>query len=119
LYATFTSDNVDGVAFAQVSTHGVKYDGVASDAVAIEGVIPAQKLHASFRGSDGESIKEWDVLTQAWQECLLALADDFAAGNCSIHPKYADDAKGQMAVLTRVFDLPATGLDEEGGNGQN
>jgi ATP-dependent helicase/nuclease subunit B len=119
LYATFTSDNVDGVAFAQVSTHGVKYDGVASDSVAIEGVISAQKLHASFRGSDGESIKEWDVLIQAWQECLLALADDFAAGNCSINPKHADDAKGQMAVLTRVFDLPATGLDEEGGNGQN
>jgi hypothetical protein len=24
-----------------------------------------------------------------------------------------------MAVLTRVFDLPATGVEEEGGNGQD
>jgi hypothetical protein len=24
-----------------------------------------------------------------------------------------------MAVLTRVFDLPSTGVEEEGGNGQD
>lgn len=117
LYATFTGENVNGVAFVQVSAHGVKYDGVANDSVDIEGVIPTQKLHASFRDSAGESIKEWDALTSAWRECLLGLADDFAAGNCGINPRHADDAKGQMAVLTRVFDLPATGVEEDGGNG--
>jgi RecB family exonuclease len=115
LYATFTGMEIAGIAFAQLSAQDVKYEGLADDAVAVEGILqPAgMRTQSKFTDSSGAKIETWGELTQAWRECLLGLAEGFAAGDCSINPKQSAKAEGQFAVLTRVYDLP--GVDV-GGN---
>jgi ATP-dependent helicase/nuclease subunit B len=117
LYATFTGTDIKGVAFAQLSAHEVKFDGVADDTVLIEGVVDPATMRSKFKDADGEKIESWDELASAWHLCLLALAKDFAAGNCSINPRKSDLAEGQMAVLTRIYDLPGIDTGEEGADG--
>ncbi len=115
LYATFTGKPVNGVAFAQISAHSVKYDGLADATVEIEGVVLPGKLRKKFTDLDGANIDDWEALTAAWRLCLLELADGFAAGDCRINPKQSALAEGQFAVLTRVYELSAVVSGESDG----
>jgi probable DNA repair protein len=117
LYATYTGKDIKGVTFAQLSAHEVKYEGLADESVRISGVISPAELKQKFRDDKGDKIEAWDKLTAAWRVLLLELAKDFAEGNCSINPRRSADAEGQMAVLTRVYDLPGVDVGGEAGDG--
>jgi len=117
LYATFGGENIDGVAFAQLSVQDVKYEGLADESVALDGVIEPDSLkgQARFKNAAGEVVENWLELKEEWQRSLLELAESFAAGECSINPRKADKAEGQFAVLTRVYDLPGAAEDSDDG----
>ncbi len=63
-------------------------------------------------GGDGEIIDSWEVLLLAWDEALLLLAKDFARGDFSIDPENPNEARGQLAPLTRIYELDALAEDE-------
>jgi hypothetical protein len=117
LYATFMDAEVSGVAFAQLSAHGVRYEGLAAESVEIDGLVTPANMRGGFRDADGEKIVDWEALADAWRVCVLELAQEFADGDCSINPRQAAAAEGQLAVLTRVHELPGVVLGEEGGDG--
>jgi ATP-dependent helicase/nuclease subunit B len=117
LYATYTGDDIKGVAFAQLSAHEVKYEGIAEGSVQIEGVVDPADMRSKLKDVEGNKLESWDELVEAWSSCLLTLAEDFAAGNCIINPRQSALAEGQMAVLTRVYDLPDIDTGEVDGDG--
>ncbi len=106
LYATFTECDADGVAFAQISVHDVKLEGLGNESIAVDGIELPGALHSKFTDADGDRILDWEPLKDAWRECLLKLAQSFASGDCRINPKHSGEAEGQFAVLTRVYELP-------------
>jgi len=109
LYATFTGDDPAGVAFAQVSAHGVGYDGIGEQSIAIRGIETPDRTRTYLHDLDGNKLEDWAALTAAWRSVIVGLAEQFANGDCSINPKRPDDAAGQLAVLSRIYDLPGTG----------
>jgi probable DNA repair protein len=116
LYATFTEPKIDAVAFAQIAAKGVHFDGLGSNNAVIPGVDDPADKPLRFLDSDGEKIVAWDTLKDEWKKCLLELAEGFAAGNCAINPRYPKLAEGQLAVLSRIYELPA-GDEGDGGSG--
>ncbi len=117
VYATFVGKPVSGIAFAQISAHDVKYDGIADSAIEIDGLVSVDKLRHKFTDGDGKKIESWDALMGAWRDCLLSLAHEFTQGDCSINPRHSEDAEGQFAVLTRVYELPGFDTDEDENHG--
>ena len=108
LYVTGVVPEAAGIAFAQVSSRGVGYDGVGRPETGIPGMRSPgtrNRIEVKFQypGST-EVIKSWDELRKVWATQLIELAEEFAAGDFRFDPLNPDSARGQFAVLSRVFD---------------
>ena len=73
LYALQDPLHVRGLAFAQIRTQSVKFNGITAQAGQLPGVKP--------------SPTEWSVLVEQWQSALTTLADNFCAGEAAVTPK--------------------------------
>lgn len=73
LYALHDAERVRGLAFAQIRTQTVKFNGITSEA----GVLPKVKA----------SPIPWETLLEQWEINLTALADDFFNGYAAVDPK--------------------------------
>ncbi len=108
LYVTAVAPDAAAVAFAQVSTLGIGYDGVGSGEILLDGLrTPGTQQRTQVRYQyphTDEVIESWGALTRIWGEVLAKLAADFAAGDYRFDPRNPDSARGQYAVLSRVFD---------------
>lgn len=85
------------VAYVRLSEDGIKIDGIAGDDTGIDGIRTVSKL---TRGR----LESWPELVAEWQAALVALAEEFAAGACSIDAGAPELAAGPYAPLTRVYD---------------
>ncbi|MDX8384320.1 MAG: PD-(D/E)XK nuclease family protein, partial [Ghiorsea sp.] len=70
---------VDGVAFAQVRSFDLSFQGFAQ----AKGALPNIK---AFKGKKDQP-QDWHELSCQWQEVLDRLADEFLAGNADVAPK--------------------------------
>ena len=95
------------VAFAQLSVHGIQYDGVGEGDTGarytLSGHPPVIEVRYQFPPND-TVINSWDELRNAWAELLLSLAQQFAAGDYRLDPHNPASARGQFAVFSRIFD---------------
>jgi len=116
LYVTRLADKPSAIVFAQLSAHGAAFAGVGNGEVSVAGVAEPGSGRGRVRyrktGGDGEIIDSWEVLLLAWDEALLRLAKDFARGDFSIDPENPNEARGQLAPLTRIYELDALAEDE-------
>lgn len=115
LYATRAASNPAAIAFAQISAQGVKLEGVGNGDDPVPGIkTPGSKRDKqSYKPpGDHEVIESWDVLLSVWDELLVNLATEFAAGDFRIDPANPRVARGQYAPLTRIYELEL--LDDAG-----
>jgi len=117
LYVSCVVPDAVGVAFAQLSSRGIGYDGVGEEALGIPGMrSPGRRsvieVKYQYPYSD-EVIESWDDLRQAWDKQLTALAGQFAGGDFRLDPRNPDSARGQFAVLSRIYDSGIGVLEEE------
>jgi len=108
VYATFVAPDAVAIAFAQVSSRGIGYDGVGSGDISLEGLrspgrrnVVEVKYHYPYTR---DVIESWGELRRAWSEVLQRLASDFAAGDFRLDPRNPDSAREQFAVLSRIYD---------------
>lgn len=108
LYVTAIVPDAVAVAFAQISVQGIAYDGVGQPSTGIDGIRSPGKRHSVEvryqypRSSD--IIGSWDELRSEWKQLLEQLAVQFARGDFRFDPLNPDSARGQFAVLSRVYD---------------
>jgi len=108
LYATAVVEDIAAIAFAQVATVNVGYDGVGRPDTGVPGVrTPGPKTRVQVRyqqAGTGELIESWEELQRQWIDVLDQLAVDFAAGDFRLDPRNPNSARGQFAVLSRLYD---------------
>ncbi len=119
MYVTAVVPDAAAVAFAQISVQAIGYDGVGlADEAGIAGLrSPASKGQArvSFQyPRTADVIESWDELRSAWADVLLQLAEEFAGGDFRYDPRNPDSARGQVAVLSRIFDAGPVLESDEG-----
>jgi hypothetical protein len=111
LYATRLATRPAAIAFAQLSAHGAVFAGVGNGEASAAGVGEPGSGRGQVRyrrmAGDGDIIDSWEVLLAAWDEVLLRLAEDFASGDFSVDPENPNEARGQLAPLTRIYELDA------------
>lgn len=73
LYALHDSRRVKGLAFAQIRSQNVKFNGITAEV----GVLPNVK----------PSSTPWENLLEQWENNLTALANDFCSGQSQVDPK--------------------------------
>jgi probable DNA repair protein len=116
LYVTAIVPDADAVSFAQVSVHGVRFDGVGSGESGVEGIrSPGRQARVQVKYQQPHTdklIESWDELRHVWAELLVELADKFVAGDFRLDPRNPESARGQFAVLSRVYD-EGSGLLED------
>ena len=62
-------------------------------------------MQVRFQSAEnGELIESWDELRQEWAQVIEELAAAFAAGDFRLDPRNPDSARGQFAVLSRLYD---------------
>ena len=117
LYVSTLAPFAAGVAFAQLSPHGIGYDGVGQPDLDIPGMRSPgtrQRTEVRFTRPDTDTVIEsWDELREVWHARLEALAFDFAAGDFRLDPRNPQSGRGQFAVLTRLFDGGLALADED------
>jgi hypothetical protein len=105
-----------GIVFAQISAHGVGYDGVGKGEVELQGLRePGPKrgqVRFQYPHTD-QVIESWDELRTVWSVLLTDLAEQFAAGDFRLDPRNPDSARGQFAVLSRIYDAGIGMLEED------
>ena len=94
-----------GIAVMVLNQDGVKLTGVGAENTGISGI----KTAAEFTG---ESTATWEGLLGEWKVNLLALANEFAAGDCRINGLDIKLADGGFAMLTRIHDRSAANNSE-------
>ncbi len=119
LYVTAVVPDAAAIAFAQISVQAIGYDGVGlADESGIAGLrSPSSKGPAKivFQYPRTEDVIEsWDELREAWAEVLLQLAEQFAGGDFRYDPRNPGSARGQVAVLSRIFDAGPVLESDEG-----
>jgi hypothetical protein len=96
------------VAFAQISVQGIQYDGVGVVDLGIAGIrAPGSRarIEVKYQAPRTEAvINSWEELREAWAELLRTLAEQFAAGDYRLDPRNPASARGQFAVLSRIYD---------------
>jgi ATP-dependent helicase/nuclease subunit B len=78
LYVIGAEPDATAAAFAQVSTDGMKFVGVARE----EGLLPGVKTPGEVGGQPG-----WDEQVAFWRAELDRLAREFASGDAAVDPK--------------------------------
>ncbi len=108
LYVTAVVPGAAAVAFAQISVQGIQYDGVGVPDTNIVGIrAPGSRAVVEVKYQHprtGAVIQSWDELRDAWAELLHALAQQFADGDYRLDPRNPASARGQFAVLSRIYD---------------
>lgn len=108
LYVTTVVPDAAAVAFAQVSVQGIQYDGVGFADVGIAGIrAPGSRarIEVKYQAPRTDAvICSWEELREAWAELLRTLAQQFAAGDYRLDPRNPASARGQFAVLSRIYD---------------
>lgn len=116
LYAVLHPRRPAAIAFAETGAAGARFVGVGDDAVAIEGVLPAEKYVLT---EDKEKGFGWGPMTERWWAWLDALARDHAAGKGQVDPKLGPNTCRQchLGALCRVDAAGARDDGEEAGDG--
>jgi len=83
LYAMTQSDCV-GVAFAQIQTNALGWQGITAQENILPNVLAVEKLSQKW------DIETWDDLLGSWQIVLEKLAEDFVKGYAAVDPKYKE-----------------------------
>jgi len=108
LYVSTVAHDADAVAFAQVSVRGIGFDGVGIPDTGIAGIRSPgtrNRIQVKYQHPQtDEVIETWDALREEWFHLLERLAAEFAAGDFRLDPLNPDSARGQFAVLSRVYD---------------
>jgi len=108
LYVSLIAPSAGAVAFAQISSRGIGYDGVGGDDIPVDGLrSPGRRNVVEVKYQypyTTDVIESWDELRRVWNELLARLAAEFAAGDFRFDPRNPDSARGQFAVLSRVYD---------------
>jgi probable DNA repair protein len=116
LYVHSVVPNAVAVAFAQISVHGIQYDGVGVADTDIAGIrSPGSRAVVEVKYQHPRTdavIQSWEELRDAWAELLPKLAQQFADGDYRLDPRNPASARGQFAVLSRVYDA-GIGLYED------
>lgn len=84
LYAVLHPGRPTGLAVATVAASGARFQGVASEAGVIDGLLPAGKFKLT---EDRESGFDWRQITGHWFAWLEELARDHVAGHADVDPK--------------------------------
>lgn len=119
LYVSCVVPDAAGIAFAQLSSRGIGYDGVGDEAIAAS--IPGMRSPGRKSGTEvkyqypfsNQLIESWDELRGAWDKQLAELAERFAAGDFRLDPRNPDSARRQFAVLSRIYDSGIGVLEDE------
>ena len=116
LYAVLHPRRPAAIAFAAAGVAGARFVGVGDGAVAIEGVVPAEKFVLT---EDREKGFGWGSVTEHWWAWLDALARDHAAGKAQVDPKLGPNTCRQchLGALCRVDAAGARDAGEESGDG--
>jgi len=88
--------DVDGVAVILLNETGVEVRGVARPDCVFANVVDAQQRPFSA---------DWESQVAEWRRALVALAEEFAGGDCRINTRDTRMAAGEFAMLTRVGEL--------------
>lgn len=104
LYATALG--AEGIAFVHLAAGGTAWSGIGREEWGIPGV---RDPGAVTKGESGD----WGALRAAWWTALDRLAGEFLGGCFDVDRWRRDDASGQWALATRVYDLPDDDADAE------
>lgn len=108
VYVSAVVPDAAAIAFAQIATRGIGYDGVGGEDLGIEGLrSPGNKQRVQVRyqaSQSGELLESWEALRREWALVIEQLAAGFAQGDFRLDPRNPDSARGQFAVLSRLYD---------------
>ena len=117
LYVSTVVPDAAAVAFAQLSVQGIQYDGVGEADFGMPGIrSPGSRPRIEVKyqyPANAAVINSWEELRNAWAELLLSLAQQFAAGDYRLDPKNPASARGQFAVLSRIYDSDSGIYEDE------
>lgn len=102
LYALVT-DEVDGVAFAQVAHNARAFLGIASEEGLLKGVVSKIKL-------GDVDITDWESWLEHWRESLDILADELKQGLATVTPTKQACQFCELPSLCRIADVGDDGL---------
>jgi ATP-dependent helicase/nuclease subunit B len=109
LYAVLHSRRPDAIALAEAGFGDARFVGVGDEAVAIDGVLPAEKYPLT---EDREKGFGWASITQHWWAWLESLANDHAAGRAEVDPKLGGQTCRHCHLGTLCRVDPAGARDE-------
>jgi hypothetical protein len=101
LYATLA--DADAIAFIGIGAGGIRWFGVGNGSWGIDGVVAPDDLTRN-------DVLEWGDLRAAWWSALERLGAEILEGDFRIDRWRREDAEGQWAMATRVYEL----RDDEG-----
>lgn len=102
LYYRAADEEISALAFARVKRgKTMGFEGVS----VVEGLLPGVSPIEARR--TGQSYASWDVLTEAWEKSLAALATGFAKGDVVVDPKFGGQTCQQCDLhsLCRIAEL--------------
>ena len=105
LYAA--TAEADGIAVILLNQDGVKLGGVGREGLDIDGM----QTPGEFLADPGA---DWNTLLCEWRNNLVALANEFAAGDCRINRLDTVMADNGFAMLTRIHDRSVMYIVEAG-----
>jgi probable DNA repair protein len=108
LYAVLHGGPPAGIAVAALSAESAAYQGVASDAGFIDGLVGAEDFRLTETRERGFG---WQQIVRHWRAWLDALARDHAAGRAEVDPKRAA-ATCRNCHLGALCRVAATAPDE-------
>ncbi len=103
-YALLT--DADGIAFAQLATGMIGWQGVACTDSWMQGIVTAEQL------TNGQ-IPQWGDLRAFWWTALDDLAKDVLAGRFVVNRWQLDLAQGEWAMAIRAFELGEDADEDE------
>lgn len=90
--------DADAVAFVQFRSSGISWMGLGRGAWGVEGISPPDEL---VRGHD----VDWGHQRAEWWSALQRLGEEILQGDFRVDRWRLEDAQGQWAMATRVFEL--------------
>jgi len=101
LYAVGNPARLAGLAYASLLPGEMRYLGLAER----EGVADGVMAYAAYRFKP-DAVADWPALLGFWRRALIALAEDYAAGDARVAPKNADTCRHcHLAMLCRIHEL--------------
>jgi hypothetical protein len=98
LYATLAG--ADGIAMARLTAGPVTWLGVGAGSWDIPGVTDPAEF-------TGDEVPDWSTLRAQWWSALGRIGAEFLEGSFSVDRWHLEEAAGQWAMATRVYELDA------------